>query len=89
MVCKIIKSHINSFDHAEVGVKHLHARLRSDVMLYVNIHAYLPEPLDTNTSDSIRTYVKHLDDNLRYFGEKLSQSHRELVVKRLKNQISC
>jgi len=53
-------------------------------MPYVYIHAHIPEPLDTNTSDSICKYVKHLDDNLRYFGEKLSQFHCELVVKRLK-----
>jgi hypothetical protein len=55
-------------------------------MPYVYIHAHIPEPLDTNTSDSICKYVKHLDDNLRYFGEKLSQFHCELAVKRLKKR---
>ena len=58
-------------------------------MPYVNIHAHITEPIDTNTSDSIRKYVKHLDDNVLYFGEKLSQFYCELVVKHLKIEIFC
>ena len=71
-IYKIIKFHINSFDHAEARVIQLHSRLGSDVMHHVNILTHIHKSLDTNTCGDMYEWVKQLDDNLRYIGEKSS-----------------
>ena len=54
-------------------------------MYYANILSHTPESLCTDMGDSMYEYVKQLDDNLRFFGEKSSQFHHELGAKRLKD----
>ena len=55
-------------------------------MYHANILSHTPELLCHDTGNSIYEYVKQLDnDNLRFFGEKSSQFHHELVAKHLKD----
>ena len=54
-------------------------------MHHVNILTHILKLLDTNTCGDMYEWVRQLDDNLRFFGEKSSQFHHELVAKHLKD----
>jgi hypothetical protein len=84
-VYKAVEFFINTFDHTEAGIIPIHARLGSDVLPYANILAHIPQSLDDNIHDNMHDYIKQLDENLRYIGEKSAQFQRELVARRLKD----